>query len=163
MLIFCPSPLGIGLHDLELKNFFVEKLLNETPMVPTTIPAPQPPESSNWSDDVSSTVYSISTVPSMGFGFGFIPIVSWLKYLSCANSLWERIMSARLNSCPGTVRSSLNITWSLVLVFPIIEILFILACFPSLILISISMESFSIFTSTGVAEKKRYPSSRYSE
>ena len=60
MLNFCPSPEGKGDHVPFLKILRAEKLLKETPNVPTTRPPPQPPESSIWSEDFSSTIYSIA-------------------------------------------------------------------------------------------------------
>ena len=73
------------------------------------------------------------------------------------------MISERLNKSPGFVRISRIITWSLVLVFPFTVILFILACCPSLILISKSISLFSVAVSIGSALKNKYPSSKYKE
>src|SRR5690606_3865710 len=64
-----PSPRGSG-RQADLSNRLrVEKLLKLRPTVPITCPAPKPPESSTWSDGFSTTLYSISTVPSAWFRF----------------------------------------------------------------------------------------------
>lgn len=59
-----------------------EKLLNIKPTVPISRPYPQPPDNSIWSAEVSSSSYSISTVPSSGCGSTLGVIFSGLKNLS---------------------------------------------------------------------------------
>ena len=78
MLNRWPSPEGSGDQAPFLKNFFAEKLLNETPKVPTKLfPNHQTIQFDHWS--LSSTTYSISTVPSFGLGIGLTPNFSGSK------------------------------------------------------------------------------------
>ena len=70
---------GISIGLIVGRSKRAEKLLIVKPKVPIIIPAPQPPESSIWSLALSSTLYSISTVPVVGFGTGFTPKASGLK------------------------------------------------------------------------------------
>ena len=152
----CPSPVGRGLHFLKLGTLRMEKLLKVRPTVPTKPKAPpHPPESCIWSFDCSSSFHPMSTVPSAGLGCMSCCIFWGLKKPICESCCWVLMMSDLLNFWPGTVLNSLRITWSLVLSFPVIHTFLIVACSPSKILISISMESPTTATSTGVTRKKR--------
>ena len=71
-----------------------------------------------------------------------------ISRMDCSKSVW-------LKRFPGRVYTWRRTTFSLVRSLPLMMMLFRVACLPSEMRISTSTESFSMFSSTGVMEKKR--------